>query len=295
MSASAAAADRGPAPRASLTSNAVSLALGSLFAQVTQILTLSVLARTVAKDQIATYQQLNLLYGIVAPLLLAGIPTALLYFVPRAERAGESREWIMRAYILLGGLGVASAFAVLAVRQPLATLFNNEDLGKALVWYAPYMLFAFIAAVAPPALVASGHARSAAVFNALAGASTMTCVVVAAIVSPTGTGLAVALSSSGALLALASVFMVRRATGTQLRRPPNERQHETNDLLRPAAGGDRARRHAGLPVRPDRCRRQLLPAGVRGLCARRRGDPARHADRCRSQQRPRPAADDPLA
>ena len=218
MPASAASADRSPSPRASLASNAASLALGSLFTQVAQILTLSVLARTVAKDQIATYQQLNLLYGIVAPLLLAGIPTALLYFVPRAGLPEERHAWIMRAYLLLGGMGVASALAVVAVRQPLAALFNNQDLATALVWYAPYMLFAFIAAVAPPALIASGHARSAALLNALVGASTMTCVVVAAIVSPTGTGLAVALSASGALLAVASVSMVRRATGMRLAR-----------------------------------------------------------------------------
>ena len=199
------------------------MALGSLFAQVTQILTLSALARIVAKDQIATYQQLNLLYGIVAPLLLAGIPTALLYLVPRAELADERRAWIMRAYIVLGGLGVASSLAVIAVRQPLAALFNNQELATALGWYAPYMFFAFIAAVAPPALVATGHARTAALFNALVGASTMLCVVVAAIVSPTGTGLALALSSSGALLALASVFMVRRATGMRLGRPRSGR------------------------------------------------------------------------
>ena len=46
----------------------------------------------------------------------------------------------------------------------------------------------------------------------------MTCVVVATIVSPTGDGLAAALSVSGALLAVASVSMVRRATGMRLAR-----------------------------------------------------------------------------
>ena len=40
-----------------------------------------------AKEQIATFQQLNLLYGDLAPLLLGGIPAALLYFVPRAGSA----------------------------------------------------------------------------------------------------------------------------------------------------------------------------------------------------------------
>ena len=209
MQAPAASADRDVPARTTLASNAAALALGSLFTQAAQILTLAVLARTVAKDQIATYQQLNLLYGIVAPLLLAGIPTALLYFIPRAASPEERHAWVMRAYLLLGGMGIAAALAVLAVRQPLADLFNNEDLAPALAWYAPYLFFAFVAAVAPPALIVSGHARRAAILNALVGASTMSCVIIAAAVSPTGTGLAVALSVSGAVLAVTSVSMVR--------------------------------------------------------------------------------------
>ncbi len=218
MPASAASADRNPPPRTSLASNAASLALGSLFTQVAQILTLAVLARSVAKDQVATYQQMNLLFAVVAPMLVAGIPTALLYFIPRAGLHEERNAWIMRAYLLLGGMGVAAAVAVIAVRQPLASLFNNPDLATALVWYAPYMFFAFVAAVAPPALIASGHAGRAALLNGLVGALTITCVVVATIVSPTGDGLAAALSVSGALFAVASVSMVRRATGMRLAR-----------------------------------------------------------------------------
>ena len=218
MPASGASAHSSLSQGASLSSSAVRLALGSLFTQVAQILTLAVLARSVAKDQVATYQQLNLLYSVVAPMLLAGIPTALLYFIPRAGPLEERNAWIMRAFLLLGGMGIASAVAVVAVRQPLASLFNNPDLATALVWYAPYMFFAFVAAVAPPALIASGHAGSAAILNAVVGALTMTCVVVATIVSPTGNGLAAALSLSGALLAVASVSMVRRATGMRLAR-----------------------------------------------------------------------------
>ena len=172
-------------------------------------------ARNVAKDQVATYQQLNLLYGIVAPLLLAGIPTALLYFVPRAGTSAKSATRGSRAlYLLLGATGLAAATAVIAVREPLAALFNNEGLARAMAWYAPYIFFAFVAAVAPPALTASGP-RERAVLNALVGVATMTCIIAAA-VRPTGTGLAIALSASGALLAVASVSTVRRATGMRL-------------------------------------------------------------------------------
>ena len=162
--------------------------------------------------------------------LLAGVPAALLYFVPRAALPEERNAWIMRAYVVLAAMGVASALAVVGVRHPLAALFNNPNLATALLWYAPYMFFAFVAAVAPPALVASRHTRSAALLNALVGASTMTFVVGAAIVNPTGTGLAIALSCSGALLAVASVFMVRRATGMRIGRPRSD-DGDTKQLL----------------------------------------------------------------
>jgi O-antigen/teichoic acid export membrane protein len=204
-----------PSAKPSLTSDAAKLALGSLFTQVAQVITLAVLARAVAKDQIATYQQLNLVYSVAAPLLLAGVPTALLYFVPRAETPEERRAWITRAYFLLGAIGLVAAGTLVALRQPLADLFNNDELEHALVYYAPFLFFAFVAAVAPPTLITGGHARLAALLNAVIGAATLTCVVVAALVSPTGTGLALALSSAGALLATASVWLVR-STGIRL-------------------------------------------------------------------------------
>lgn len=180
------------------------------------------LARLVAKPDIATYQQLNLLYGVASPLLLAGLPAALLYFVPRARSLEERHGWAIRAYLLAAGMGLTAAVGVVVIRQPLATLFKNPDLAPALLWYAPFMFFAFVAAVGPATLVASGHARSAGVLNALTGAFAMTCVVGAALVSPTGEGLAIALSASGALLASASVVLVRRATGLRFSRASGE-------------------------------------------------------------------------
>ena len=74
--------------RTGLAASAGLLSLGSLFTQAALIIALSVLARLVTKPELATYQQLNLLYSLAAPLLLVGTPTALLYFVARADGAG---------------------------------------------------------------------------------------------------------------------------------------------------------------------------------------------------------------
>jgi O-antigen/teichoic acid export membrane protein len=215
-------ADAGPTAggRArSLTANAAFLALGSMLAQGALIVNLSVLARIVAKTQIATYQQLNLLYGIVSPLFLGGVPAALLYFIPRATDARERSVWILRAYVILATMGVIAAAAAVAFRDPLSSAFNNPQLAKALPVYSPFLFCAFISAAGPPALVASGRAGAAAVLNGALGVSIFAASVVAALISPTGTSLAMGLTVAGASLAGCSVVVVWRSAGLHIRDP----------------------------------------------------------------------------
>jgi len=103
----------GPAAgRRSLSADAAVLAFGSMVAQGALVINLSVLARIVPKTQIATYQQLNLLYGIISPLLLGGVPAALLYFIPRAADPEESARWIVRAYLILSAMGAVAVAAL---------------------------------------------------------------------------------------------------------------------------------------------------------------------------------------
>jgi O-antigen/teichoic acid export membrane protein len=73
------------ARRPSLTRQVGALASGSLAAQVGAVLLYMALARLAPKAELGGYQQLQLIYGILSPLLIAGIPAALLYFIPRAE------------------------------------------------------------------------------------------------------------------------------------------------------------------------------------------------------------------
>lgn len=191
--------------------------MGSLFTQAAQIVSLTVLARLVTKPELATYQQLNLVYNLAAPLLLVGTPTALLYFVARAGSAEERRAWVLRAYILLGTTGLLASSVAVLLRNPLADAFNNPPLSDAIVLYAPYLLFVFIAAATPPALVASGATTYAAVLNAALGAFTLIALVTAAFIEPTGEALALGLSASGVALAAASVFAVSRTLGLDAR------------------------------------------------------------------------------
>ena len=202
-----------PSPSRGLAASVSLLALGSLFTQGAQIISLSVLARLVAKPELATYQQLNLVYNVAAPLLLVGVPTALLYFIPRASSVEEQRAWVLRGYVLMAATGLIAATAAVLLSDPLAKAFHNPELASALVLYAPYLLSVFVAAATPPALIACGATVKAAVLNAMLGGFTLVALVTAAVIEPTGEALAIALSASGVALATASVLVLARTLG----------------------------------------------------------------------------------
>ncbi len=194
----------------SLSGDAAFLAFGSLVSQGAILLTISAVARLVPKADVGTYQQLSLVYSITAPLFLGGIPAALLYFLPRASDRRELHDWIVRSYVLLAAFGVACALLTVLLRHQIASLMQNPQLAEALVLYAPYICFAFLIAAAPMVLVATGHARGAALVNALAGTSAFVGVVTAALIDPDARALAVGLSVAGGVTAIATIAIIAR-------------------------------------------------------------------------------------
>jgi O-antigen/teichoic acid export membrane protein len=214
-------------PARSLSADAGALMLGLVVSQGAVLLTLSVAARLVTKDEVGTYQQLSLVYSITAPLFLGGIPAALLYFLPRAGDRQEMHEWVVRSYLLLGLFGVGAAALTVALRHPLADLMDNPELAPALVLYAPYVAFAFLIAVAPSVLIATGRARAAGVVNAMIGMTTLVGVTAAALIEPDARAIALGLSIAGGLTALGTIAIVARS----LRLPPRVRLSRTTAWL----------------------------------------------------------------
>jgi O-antigen/teichoic acid export membrane protein len=196
--------------RGSLSGQAAILAFGALLTQAATLASLIVLTRLVAKGALGGYQQLWLIYGILAPFLVGGVPTALLYFLPHARSEHEAKRWVVDAYVVLAMLGVVSSLGILLLRDPIAAGTNNHALSGALLLYAPYPLFAFLTAGMPSALIASGKAKLAAVLNAFNGVATVSVVIAAAVVSPTTRSMAAGLTISAAIVAAVSTFAVFR-------------------------------------------------------------------------------------
>jgi O-antigen/teichoic acid export membrane protein len=202
----------------SLTRQSGALAVGALATQVAQLVLLMVLTRLVLKPQLGAYQQLNLLYSIVTPLLVAGIPAALLYFVPRSAEPGEIRLWVGDAYLLLGAMGAATSVALLVGHTLVAEALGNAALSQVLVVYAPFPFLAFVAAVMPAALVAARRASLAATLNALSGLLTLVSVVTAALIGRDATHMAAGLVVGQLSAGLISTVAVSRTIGISIRR-----------------------------------------------------------------------------
>jgi O-antigen/teichoic acid export membrane protein len=196
--------------RGSLSSQAAVLAFGALLTQAATLGSLVALTRIVDKPALGGYQQLWLIYGILSPFLVGGVPTALLYFMPHAESEESARKWVVDAYVILAALGIASSLGILLLRGPIAAGTNNRALADALLFYAPYPFFAFLTAGMPSALIASGRARLAAIFNAFNGLLTVGVVVAAAVISPTTRSMALGLTVSAAIVAVVSTAGVLR-------------------------------------------------------------------------------------
>jgi O-antigen/teichoic acid export membrane protein len=205
-------------PRPSLTRQTAAIFAGGLVAQASSVVLLSGLTRLVTKGQLGAYQQLTLLYGIVSPLLVAGIPTALLYFIPRSRERAEVRTWVGTAYLVLGTLGLLFSITTALARVPIAEALGNAHLAPVLLVYAPFPGLAFVASVLSPALVALGRAALATVVGVTGSILSVICVLAAVSVQPNAKYIAGALVIGQACFTVLSVITVSRVIGIEFSR-----------------------------------------------------------------------------
>ena len=205
-----------PSRRPSLTRQTGALFAASLFSQASSVLLLMALTRLVPKAQLGAYQQLTLLYGIVSPLLVAGIPTALLYFIPRSRDSKDTSLWIGEAYVLLGLLGLVCSIAVALARTPIAHALGNQALSPVLLIYAPVPFLSFITAVMSPALVAVRRTALAAKLGVFSSCVVLITMLAAVTLGRDAKHMAAALVISQAGVAIVSTFVIHRTLGISM-------------------------------------------------------------------------------
>ena len=161
----------------SLSFRAAILALGNGTAAVVRLAIVAVLARKFTETDLGTYKQTYLVYTFVLPLIGLGLPSALLYFLPRQEsraRAIVSENLLM--LIFSGGL--LSALLFLGGADFVASQFSNPELATTLRWFAIVPLFGLPLLAVPPGLTAQSRPLAVAAFSISSGLVRMLLVLV---------------------------------------------------------------------------------------------------------------------
>ncbi|MFH1877618.1 MAG: oligosaccharide flippase family protein, partial [Candidatus Omnitrophota bacterium] len=146
------------------TLKAAMLGSGQFMVKLALLVIAAVLSRVLTKTDYASYRQTILVFSVMAPLLLLGLPEALYYFLPRAEKNARG--------ILTGNLlALLSAGAVFAVfllaggNSFLAERFANPALKRLLLIYSPYALLALPVRAVDPCMVCSNRIKELTLYN----------------------------------------------------------------------------------------------------------------------------------
>ncbi|MDP0501746.1 MAG: oligosaccharide flippase family protein [Verrucomicrobiota bacterium JB022] len=143
---------------------AAALSIGKMSANLAGLLTMAVLARLFSQETYASYRQVLLAYGFVAPLLTLGIPKALYYFLPGAGEASRAR--LLENVLVLSGMGlVFGALLYFGGNAWLAHHFDNPALEPLLQAFALYPVFLLPSLALPACLVVQGKAMITALYS----------------------------------------------------------------------------------------------------------------------------------
>lgn len=149
---------------ASRTVKAGILVIGQGITALSAIAIGAYLSRELSKADYATYRQTLLTYRFVAPVLMLGLPQALLYFLPLHEE--QRRKVLFKIISVLFIVGVLfSLFIFVGGNHLLAQRFNNPELAEALKLFAPYAAMMLPVSLLTNCLVACGRVKVVAVYN----------------------------------------------------------------------------------------------------------------------------------
>lgn len=140
---------------ASRKAKSLLVALSKVTTGVSGFLVLIALTRTLPKADVASYQQVFLVYALFAPFLQLGIGQGFYYFLPIEQSRHKGR--IADAIVAMGATGIVFAlFIALGGNKLLSDLFGNPALTGLLLLLVPYAIFATPASQAQHALISQG-------------------------------------------------------------------------------------------------------------------------------------------
>ena len=127
----------------SKTTKTIALSLASMCNSFLSMIMSMVLARVLTKENLAAYQQTNLVMVTVMPLLDLGIPSGIYYVLSRNK--GRERAVVNEAMLCIAGSSlVFTMFLLLGGNRLLAGYFHNDDISRYLLYLIPTCLAGLI-------------------------------------------------------------------------------------------------------------------------------------------------------
>ena len=123
------------------------VSIGQFASSMERIVVFMILSRTLSKYDYGTYQQVWLVYTLVSPIFMLGLPSSVLYFIPRNERQ-KHKTIVYQSLLLLEVVGIIFSAVTIITAPIVATQFHNPDLITYLRVFALYPLVSL-----PPKLV----------------------------------------------------------------------------------------------------------------------------------------------
>ena len=200
---------------ASRAFKAATLAVGRAVAAVAGLVGGAVLSRVLAQDEYGVWRQTRLVYETVAPLLMLGLPKALLYFIPRDPQRARGVLIEHLITLMIGGGIFALALAV-GGNHALAWAFDTPALSLTLLILIPYPLFMFPMSAVQACLIAQQQVSRSALFPVISQVISLALIIGAALIWPDPVAVLVALVVGSAITAPVGLWLMWASTaGTE--------------------------------------------------------------------------------
>lgn len=193
-----------------LSTQAAMIATGRGVAMLSTLLTAAVLSRLLAPELYGTYRQLWLVYQILTPVIVLGIPMSVAFFIPQMKRVEQKAFMVQNGSVLLAG-GVVAGIVLALVATPLARAFGNPELPALLPVFGLFVLCSMPFLLVDVFLVSRGQPKAAAAVSILSAVFQAIAVLVPASMGAPLSQVVTSLSIFAAfrIVILAVVFLLR--------------------------------------------------------------------------------------
>jgi O-antigen/teichoic acid export membrane protein len=113
--------------RMNLSRDAVALVTGRLAGAMCFLASMIVLARLLTRENYGLYQQVWLVYNIILPFMMMGLPAGVTYFVPQTDKVGQ-KAVLINTLVILGLGGMISGAGTYVFAENLAGLLGGGEL-----------------------------------------------------------------------------------------------------------------------------------------------------------------------